>query len=280
LLEDRAVHTVKHFHLAGQSVGEGQFQLAVPYDADGSDVGASPVIGADRSQAVSHPPARAASSPRAPRDAVPPMPARAGAGERRGSFHDLDRVDPDLRLPVGVASVEVRRAVIVVVGRFRQRPSSRSHRRRDRGGDATAARDPRRSSAVTRHENEKTPLCGALKVGRGGLEPPTSGLRVLAVKPKLAAANGISLQNGTFRIATKCHKPPPAVASLFTHCSRSGSGMTAPFELSEEEGIVLPVFGDRARRGGKGWHRQGDRRRHLVARGCGPARLHGCFGPS
>lgn len=31
------------------------------------------------------------------------------------AFDDLDLVDPDLRLPVGMASVEVRMAVIVVI---------------------------------------------------------------------------------------------------------------------------------------------------------------------
>lgn len=48
------------------------------------------------------------------------------------AFDDLDVVDPDLRLPVGVASVKVRMAVIVIVHRDHD-PEEATNRRHDTG---------------------------------------------------------------------------------------------------------------------------------------------------
>ena len=44
----------------------------------------------------------------------------------------------------------------------------------------------------------ETPLCGAYRVGRGGLEPPTLGLRVPPDVRKRTADSGNVLQTSTF----------------------------------------------------------------------------------
>jgi hypothetical protein len=89
-------------------------------------------------------------------------------------------------------------------------------------------------------------------MGRGGIEPPTLGLRVPPSVRKRAAADGNLLQTGVFQIATNCHELRPMEASLFTRCSRIGSNLSALNEATAA-GMSWPLI--RAPEcAGRRWH--------------------------
>lgn len=92
-----------------------------------------------------------------PREHEPQMP------DVEVAFDDLNLVDPHLRLPVGVASVKVRMAVIVVVHRDHD-PEEAANRRHDTGwcrpGRSTPGLQPsRRRGRATSHQSASGSPC-------------------------------------------------------------------------------------------------------------------------